>query len=85
MNLLDAAKAVIDEAFYLGNDTQLVHDLKQAVAAAEGIEQPSIDALIAEIDGLGPHFDCPDEQSWQNRIIYLDDLSAILDKYRGQK
>ena len=46
------------------------------------LEARGIEDLIAEIDAIGSNFDCPDEQSWQNRIVYLEDLKAILDKYR---
>ena len=47
---------------------------------AEGIEQPSIDALIADIDGLAVTYNVL--APWS---VNYKDLSAILDKYRGQK
>jgi len=55
---------------------------------AHGIEQPSIDALIAEIDGLSPshvndEYGCTHSDTL---IMYhACDIKAITDKYRGQK
>lgn len=63
------------------------HDEKMTVIKTVNtrkIAQPYIDELIAEIDGLGINFDCTDEQSYQNRIVYWEDIKSILDKYRSK-
>ena len=58
---------------------------------AHGIEQPSIDALIAEIDGIdrwfyddgsGPYM-CNKKDGGD--YFFISDIDAIIDKYRGQK
>ena len=60
------------------SDKQIVKALELvAQIKAHGIEQPSIDALIAEIDKIRRHGD--------DDYIYGFDINPVLDKYRGQK
>jgi hypothetical protein len=53
-----------------------------------GIEQPSIDALIAEIDSLSPSH-VNDEYGCQHSstliMYHACDIKALTEKYRGQK
>lgn len=78
-DLRTAAQAVLDDFQFMKNaiDEKLwksIEALRQALAAPE----PSVDALIAEIDALDRHGDDAD-------FIYGWDINPILDKYRGQK
>lgn len=73
------AQAVIDDFQFMRNaiDEKLwesIEALRQALAEPE----PSVDALIAEIDALDRHGDDAD-------FIYGWDINPILDKYRGAK
>jgi hypothetical protein len=63
------------------SDKQIVKALELvAQIKAHGIEQPSIDALISEIDGLLT--ECP---LLNTTKLTAPKLKDILDKYRGQK
>lgn len=70
----DCADALLNPDLYL-----LADDIE-----CNGIEQPSIDALIDEIDGLGG-VSAPFATEADGVWIDADELKAIVDKYRGQK
>ena len=64
------------------SDKQIVKALELvAQIKAHGIEQPSIDALIAEIKDVQVWCDGND----QFLSCSIDDVLRILDRYRGQK
>jgi len=83
--LRDAGCAsVLDARHALANRIESLADRIEA----HDIEQPSIDALIAEIDGLSPSH-VNDEYGCKHSdtliMYHACDIKAITDKYRGRK